>query len=178
MNVALLTAVAATGLAGASADMLTCNACYAATKEIIQRTPILSRDALTEDKKMALYDSFPTFCSSFNFHAYTADVSSFSSACDTFIKASDKEALQESLVNGEGASAVCATPCEGIAEEARLTSYTAPPRDKSAKKPAAKNAPGKGTVDDPAYKEALKRKAKRDAKRKAKNAAGGEDEDL
>jgi hypothetical protein len=183
-SVFVAAAVALSGSA-VSAELLQCNACMAATTELLKRTPILQRaNARSDDKNMAVFEGLEQFCSTYNFHAYTADPSAFAAACKSFLaSANENGELTATLVDGADAAAVCGSVCADVPEGERLTSYTPEPKkkgseDKSkASKGSSKSSARKGSVDDPAYKEALKRKAARDARR-GRKGDGNADEEL
>lgn len=172
---------------GEAQDTQKCNVCMAASTELIKRTPILQRDAKEEDKQLAVGENFDNFCSTYNFGDYAEDTHAFAKVCKALVSEQNADgALQAKFVAGQPAAEICSTVCEGVLEGERLPKYVATPRPKAAAgkgsaagrgKPVPKGK--KGTVDDPAYKEALKRKAARDARRKtgaARPAAGEEGE--
>ena len=139
-------------------------------KELVKAVPILKKatSAVREgDKELALADAMPSFCSSSNFHGYSQDLVT---DCKTFITANNVDgALEKTLISGEiDENKVCESVCSVVEESLRE-----PKRVESASKPAGgkvKNAKT-GTVNDPAYKEALKKKEARDKKRMAASAA-------
>ena len=155
------------GCVGA-ADLVACQACTHSVTEIHKQVPLLKRTGVREgDKEMALGDALPTMCVANVFNGL-ASAPEMAAACKGFSQAGG--AIEKALLAGQGASEACASLCEGVAEGER-----SPKPAKVAPKAAApplkpgKTAPRKGSVDDPAYKAALKKKAARDAARGAHN---------
>jgi hypothetical protein len=159
-----------------SSSALQCQACSTATTELLKSVPVLKRTTGVRegDKEMALADAMPNFCSSYVFSGL-AEAAALAEACKSFLAEHNKgSAVEALLVAGSAPAAVCESACAGVPEQERS------PKQAEARQPAAKKAAGgssskagaagaarKGTVDDPAYKAALKKKAERDARRGA-----------
>ena len=159
---------------------LGCQSCLHATEALIKQTPIRSRsNTRAGDKELALGDSLPTMCSGYVFSGLEL-ASELADACkkEGFAKAGG--AVESALLEGKGALDACSTVCEGIPESGRVPKQkAAAAAAKQAPSPkGGKSAPRKGSVDDPAYKEALKKKAKRDAARLKRNAKDSKAETL
>ena len=153
-----------------SANEGVCHACLIGVKELVKSVPILKKATSSVrdgDKELALADAMPSFCSSSNFHGYSQDLVT---DCKTFLAGSNADgALEKTLISGEidenkVCEAVCSVVDESLREPKRVE--TKP----SGGNKATKNAKT-GTVNDPAYKEALKKKEARDKKRMASAAA-------
>ena len=167
----------------ASADVTSCQSCTQAVGELLKQVPVLSKqNTRAGDKELALGDALPTMCSGNVFSGFEG-AAEMATACKGFAKPGG--ALEAALLKGEPAAAACAAQCEGVAEADRAPKAKAPAkaRKEAAAPKGGKPAPRKGSVDDPAYKEALKKKAARDFKRhnkpigsKAKKAEADEAE--
>ena len=163
MRFSLLCGLAAAAFAGA-ADVTSCQSCTQAVGELLKQVPVLSKKNTREgDKELALGDALPTMCSGNVFSGFEG-AAEMAAACKGFAKPGG--ALEAALLKGEPAAAACAAQCEGVAEADRAPKAKAPAKARKEAAPkGGKPAPRKGSVDDPAYKEALKKKAARDFKR-------------
>jgi hypothetical protein len=160
--VGIIVAALVVGEAAGSAPG-TCQVCTAAVTELIKRVPKVGRaDVKDEDKAVAVAEAMENFCDNFGSGDYFEDHGAAKKVCKALLKASH-EAIAASIQSGSDAGTVCASACEGVDVDARMPHYTPPPRE--SKKKAAKPVKGKGTVNDPKYKAALKKKAERDARR-------------
>ena len=170
---ALLLALGLCSLQAVSAaDAVTCQACTHSVTEILKQVPVLTRTKGVRegDKELALGDALPTMCSS-NVFSGLAAAAEMATACKGFAKSGG--AIEAALLAGKPAAEACAALCEGVAEGDRAPSLkpTPKPKKEAPLKPG-KTAPRKGSVDDPAYKAALKKKAARDAARGANSRKG------
>jgi len=171
---------------------LECQACTLATKELLKAQPVLRKPAgqfREGDKEMALADAMPSFCSSGVFGGYAVKAGALVDSCKSFLKTHNAGGKFEAAIAADAspsAAAACATACAGV-PEAQHEPEAAKAKGASAGKAAggsAGAAKGKkadaraGTVNDPAYAAALKKKKARDAKRAAahatEDAAGAE----
>jgi len=159
----------------ADAALLTCHACVAGTTELLKSVPLLKKPTAKprdeEDKLMALADAMPSFCNTGNMHGYGSDVAALSKSCTAFVKAAGAPLEAALVAQGATPQSVCAEACAAVPEDQRVPKAGAAAPAGGAKGPAKKK--GDGTVNDPAYKAALKKKAARDAKRARAAAAGG-----
>ena len=149
-----------------------CHACLLGVKELVKSVPILKKatSSVREgDKELALADAMPSFCSSSNFHGYSQELVT---DCKTFLAAGNVDgALEKTLIGGEiDESKVCESVCSVVDESLREPKRVESSKQAGGGKTAQKNAKT-GTVNDPAYKEALKKKEARDKKRMASAAA-------
>jgi hypothetical protein len=173
-------AAAAPAAAADPAALLTCHACVAGVTELLKAVPALRKPTLKprdeEDKLMALADAMPSFCNTGNFHGYGSDVAALSKSCAAFVKAAGAPLEAALVAQGAAPQSVCAEACAAVPEAQREPKAGEPAAGGGgAAKPKKK---GDGTVNDPAYKAALKKKAARDAKRaRDAAAAGGADSD-
>jgi len=154
-----------------------CQLCTAATTELVARLPLLSRaGASADDKAMALGEALPNFCDASNFRGRFADPSGASGPCAAWLAAAG-EPFRAALLGGGGVEGACAAACEGVpaGERMPVPPPPAPKKRKFGEKPAP--AGRKGTVDDPAYKAALKKQRARANRRKAAGKKAGDGED-
>ena len=169
-------------LAAAGGDPTSCQACTHSVAELLKAVPVLSKTSgfREGDKELALGDALPSMCVS-NVFKGLEEAAALEKACKPF--AAFEGPAVTSLLAGGGVAGACEAACAGVPEEARAPAAAAP------KKPAAKKEggkgdkggkadPRKGSVDDPAYKAALKAKAKRDEARAKRNKKGGDAEEL
>jgi hypothetical protein len=162
-----------TSLAGA--DVTSCRSCTHAVAELYKQVPVLLKTTGVRegDKELALGDALPSMCSS-NVFSGLEDASDMATSCKTYSRGGS--AVEKALLEGKPVGDVCTTLCEGVAEGDRAPKAKAQ-KPKAKPAPAAnakggKAAPRKGSVDDPAYKEALKRKARRDEQRSGASRGG------
>jgi hypothetical protein len=161
--------VAAFCVSSAGAAPIDCQACTFATSELMKANPVLGKPEKREgDKALALGDALPSMCLS-NVFKGLADAAALEAACKPFAAAEGPVA--KALLEGGDA---CAAVCEGVPEDARAPAAAAQKPGKAAA--PKKGGARKGTVDDPAYKQALKAKAKRDAERAKRNGKKGGEE--
>lgn len=171
---AALVALCLTAVIAASPESETCLVCTAAALELIKRVPIVRRAGASDsDKAVAVSEATDNFCDNFGGGPYFADISAAQKTCTAFLKKS-RASIEHVVQGGGDATAVCDSVCGGLDAAARTPHYTAPSRAKA--KAPEKSVKGKGTVNDPKFKAALKKKAERDARR-AKKASGGASED-
>lgn len=171
-------AAAAVAARAADAPFTDCSLCTAATTELVGRLPVLTRaGASADDKAMALGEALPNFCDASNFRGRFADPAGATAPCAAFLAAAG-EPFRAALLAGGGVDGACAAACEGVpaGERMPVPPPPAPRKRKFGEKPAP--AGRKGTVDDPAYKAALKKQRARASRRKAasKRAGGGADD--
>jgi hypothetical protein len=158
-----------------ASDEGVCHSCIIGIKELVKAVPILRKATASVregDKELALADAMPSFCSSSNFHGFSQDLVT---DCKTFLTTSNVDgALEKTLISGEiDEKKVCESVCAFLPEDKREPARVES-QQKSTGNKATKNAKT-GTVNDPAYKEALKKKEARDKKRMASAAAEAED---
>jgi len=171
MNIRVLALLFSSSFASASEEGV-CHACLLGVKELVKSVPILKKatSSVREgDKELALADAMPSFCSSSNFHGYSQELVT---DCKTFLTAGNVDgALEKTLIGGEiDESKVCESVCSVVDESLREPKRVESSKPAGGSKTAQKNAKT-GTVNDPAYKEALKKKEARDKKRMASAAA-------
>jgi len=163
-------------VSASAASELGCQSCIHATEALIKQTPILSRsNTRAGDKELALGDNLPNMCSGYVFSGLERS-SELADACKSEGLSKSGGVLEAALLQGKGVTEACTSFCEGISEAERVPKVkSAAPAAGKSDPPKGGKAPRKGSVDDPAYKEALKKKKARDAaraKRNAKDARG------
>lgn len=171
----LAAAIASASSIASASEEGVCHACLLGVKELVKSVPILKKatSSVREgDKELALADAMPSFCSSSNFHGYSQELVT---DCKTFLAAGNVDgALEKTLIGGEiDESKVCESVCSVVDESLREPKRVESSKPVGGSKTAQKNAKT-GTVNDPAYKEALKKKEARDKKRMASAAAEAE----